>query len=188
MPIQFFCTSCRKPIEVDDEAANQPVTCPYCQTAVTAPPTSDPTVRQSAPRAGSPAEIAPPEFIAEPPKAPSILAWSSLICAFLLIVCLGITMIVAYKTASQLPAGTSQKDMTNAVADSMKSPMMMTLSLAGTCGLPFIGVVCAIAALIRKANPRWPAILSLVVLTGYVLFVCAGVAMKISQVSGAKGS
>jgi hypothetical protein len=47
-------------------------------------------------------------------------------------------------------------------------------------------MVCAIAALVRKAQPRWPAILSLVVLVGYALVACAGLAMSISQASALK--
>jgi hypothetical protein len=31
MAIQFFCVACRQPIEVDDNMANQAVTCPYCR-------------------------------------------------------------------------------------------------------------------------------------------------------------
>jgi hypothetical protein len=36
-PIQFHCTSCGKPIEIDEEWAGHSVTCPFCQKEVTAP-------------------------------------------------------------------------------------------------------------------------------------------------------
>ena len=37
MAIQFSCPSCRQPIEVDDDWANQEVSCPFCKKVVTAP-------------------------------------------------------------------------------------------------------------------------------------------------------
>ncbi len=40
MAIQFACPSCHQPIEVDDQYAEQQVTCPYCHNVVTAPATS----------------------------------------------------------------------------------------------------------------------------------------------------
>ncbi|MCP4249956.1 MAG: hypothetical protein GY778_23180 [bacterium] len=40
MAIQFPCPSCRQPIEIDDEWASKPVSCPYCQKMVTAPESS----------------------------------------------------------------------------------------------------------------------------------------------------
>ncbi len=37
MAIQFACPACQQPIEVDDEWANQTVSCPYCRRIVRAP-------------------------------------------------------------------------------------------------------------------------------------------------------
>lgn len=37
MAIQFACPACQQPIEVDDEWANQTVSCPYCRRVVRAP-------------------------------------------------------------------------------------------------------------------------------------------------------
>jgi hypothetical protein len=57
MAIQFFCAACHQPIEVDDDAANQSVTCPYCRKVVTAPFSSDPSVRM--PSGGAMREAGP---------------------------------------------------------------------------------------------------------------------------------
>ncbi len=37
MAIQFYCASCRQPIEIDDEWAEKNVVCPYCRHTVSAP-------------------------------------------------------------------------------------------------------------------------------------------------------
>jgi hypothetical protein len=41
MAIQFACPSCQRPIEVDDEVAGSKAACPYCQSVVTAPASSE---------------------------------------------------------------------------------------------------------------------------------------------------
>jgi len=40
MPIQFACTHCGKPIEVDDEYADRMATCPFCSNVTRVPPQS----------------------------------------------------------------------------------------------------------------------------------------------------
>ena len=40
MPIQFACTHCGKPIEVDDEYADRLATCPFCDNVTRVPPRS----------------------------------------------------------------------------------------------------------------------------------------------------
>ena len=37
MSIQFLCSACGQPIEVDDDMANLTVTCPYCRNSVIVP-------------------------------------------------------------------------------------------------------------------------------------------------------
>ncbi len=53
MVVQFRCTSCEKPIEVDDEVAGRQVTCPYCHDVVDAPAEStyepEPVARPAGP-------------------------------------------------------------------------------------------------------------------------------------------
>jgi hypothetical protein len=64
MAIRFACPSCRQPIEVDDNWANQSVGCPYCKKVVTAPAQSEWSSEQihvAEPAGGDPnAQHAPP--------------------------------------------------------------------------------------------------------------------------------
>ncbi len=67
MAIQFRCTGCGQPIEVDDEFADRMVGCPFCKTTVQAPATG----RLDAPNTNdeglaSVASHAPPGFAADP--------------------------------------------------------------------------------------------------------------------------
>jgi len=60
MAIQFACPACQQPIEVDDEWADQTVSCPYCRRVVRAPAQS--TLQLSAiPPASQPAS-GPPDL------------------------------------------------------------------------------------------------------------------------------
>lgn len=65
MPIQFYCISCGKAIEVDDEFAGRTAQCPYCSEVIAVPPTS--TLRQATPQAAPVAGTAGP---AQPPPVP----------------------------------------------------------------------------------------------------------------------
>lgn len=40
MAIQFQCSACRQPIEVDDQFANQQAVCPFCRKVITVPESS----------------------------------------------------------------------------------------------------------------------------------------------------
>jgi len=40
MAIQFQCSACRQPIEVDDQFANQQAVCPFCRKVITVPASS----------------------------------------------------------------------------------------------------------------------------------------------------
>lgn len=67
MAIRFYCTSCNRPIEIDDEWANRTVVCPFCRAAVTAPAESVPDMERAIP-------VAPQ---ADPALAPPVAAPSS---------------------------------------------------------------------------------------------------------------
>lgn len=80
MAIQFICSGCRQPIEVDPEWAGQTVMCPYCRYVQTAPAES--TFRPEAVRPASP--VRPPVpgeadgafgTVAPPPPAGSRPTW-----------------------------------------------------------------------------------------------------------------
>lgn len=79
MSIQFTCTGCRQPIEVDNEWANQTVMCPYCRYVQNAPAES--TFRPESIQAASPARIAAPPpsggfgTVAPPPPGTAAPPW-----------------------------------------------------------------------------------------------------------------
>jgi hypothetical protein len=84
MPIQFCCTSCGQPIEVDAEHAGKTAACPYCQHVISVPtestyhPDAAVTARPAAtplPASGYGRELSgPPSPVAGPPPQPPT-AW-----------------------------------------------------------------------------------------------------------------
>jgi hypothetical protein len=65
MAIQFYCTGCSEPIEVDDELAGQSAGCPYCQQVIRVPLAStyradSPAARPVKPDRGSAGNPHPP--------------------------------------------------------------------------------------------------------------------------------
>jgi hypothetical protein len=67
MSIQFFCTSCGQPIEVDDEHAGKTAACPYCRQLVSVPAES--TYRPGQPPP-TPAGAATAPFNSPEPQRP----------------------------------------------------------------------------------------------------------------------
>lgn len=193
MAIQFFCAACHQPIEVDDDAANQSVTCPYCRKVVTAPFSSDPSVRR--PGGGSMREAEPLGEVTQQPADGSLspltygtalpplaagrntIGWVSFVFAILSVVSLVATTIVygswmtseGIKTASEL-----QKRLSEIQSSGQAPPAVMTAS-----GMACLGIVAYLAALVtgivgivNKKKPRWPAIAAVLVVAGSILLLC----------------
>lgn len=193
MPIQFFCPACRQPIEVDDEVANQTVTCPYCQKVVMAPPRSDPTIRHSAPDARLPEPVGPiPPGIerlappAGPPTGPNKLAWASLLCVIVCViswVCLNVVILKMIGPVTQpLTPQDAQKRLSEATSAHPALTILLVISFVGGCVVPLAGIGLAIAALFSKRSPRWPAIVALCILGVLLVIACLNV---VGQLAGA---
>lgn len=204
MAIQFFCPSCGQPIEVDDEMANQPVACPYCRATATTPAATDPSVKSSAPQAGEgdiaglpSAEIAgtpggsPLLQEKEPPR--SKLGWIALACACLAIACIyltgdGFSPITQF--VQDLDPNISDEEKSSLIeAETTKliqeHPWLIIVGILGVCALPVACIVFAIIALVKKARPRWPAIVALVLPPVLlVLLMCVGFAQKAASPAG----
>ncbi|MBI5763347.1 MAG: hypothetical protein HZA51_07475 [Planctomycetes bacterium] len=201
MAIQFLCSSCRQPIEVDDDAANQPVTCPYCRQVTQVPAASDPTV--AAARASAP----PPP---PPTTAPSLtigsesvgygpapipipqleqgnkLSWASFVCAIISVFCfIGIIGYVA-SVAATLPPNPTPEQMNALVRERTAGPATQAIAILGSCVLPVIGVGLGIAALVKRTKPLWPAIVAMVIFSGFVLLTCASFALAVSSAATKK--
>lgn len=195
MAIQFTCTACGQPIEVDDEMAGLSVTCPYCRKAVAAPPTSTLAAGATPPAAGTTepgGEAVLPYAGTAPPTKSSPLGWIALGCVVLCLLCLVYSMLVG----QSLMADLDPESMTPQEAEEFQAilqermqskPELVIVSLVGSCILPLAGVICAIIALVKGYRPRWPAIVALVLLGGVAVLVCGGVLLKIMNATGSAG-
>lgn len=78
MAIQFACPACQQPIEVDDEWADQTVSCPYCRRVVRAPGQSTLQLGTLASAGqGGPAVPPPPPDKLDPPPPPPPRSYGS---------------------------------------------------------------------------------------------------------------
>jgi hypothetical protein len=172
MAIQFLCSSCGKPIEVDDDAASQSVTCPYCNALVTAPAVSDASIG-AAGLARDPMEgrgETPPPL---PARQGNRMGWCSLICVGLGLAGWAATIGLIYRAISPVQLPISQQEVSRrlmqAVADQPGLKAAMTVTMVGGCGLPIVGLALAVWSLMRDRRPRWPAIAALAI---FGLSVC----------------
>lgn len=193
MAIQFFCAACHQPIEVDDDAANQSVTCPYCRKVVTAPFSSDPSVRMpgggamreagplgDAPQMSADGSLSPLTYGTAMPQRPvgrNTIGWVALVFAILSVVSVIATTVVygswiaseGIKTTAEL-----QKRLSEIQSSGQAPPAVMTAS-----GMACLGIVAYLAALVtgivgivNKKKPRWPAIAAVIVVAGSILLLC----------------
>lgn len=187
MPIQYHCPSCGQPIEVDDDAANQPVTCPYCRRMSSAPAATPPDFdpRTQTPAGGSARPVASPGPPAFPgsrgaPPAPPIPAGNTL--GFIALSCVlvaAVMMIPASKMG--VPIQESVQSIQDPVqrqnalsAEVLKHPALIILTVLSSCVLPLTAVVLAVISLVRKRVPRWPAFTALGLVCGGILMMCLG--------------
>lgn len=189
MSIQFACASCRQPIEVDDELANQAVTCPYCRNVVTAPATSlaaPPAPPPPASGVGLPsAAPRPVEYGVPPLPKPNKAASFSLICAVicLLSTCvvmvpgLGATMTAIRKVAPDGNMQGREKDLNEAMTKAMQEFLSKPwIRVHGFVVLFFAvaGVILGILGLTRGEGRRWQAVSGLTVCGLFLACQCLG--------------
>ncbi len=208
MAIQFFCTACGQPIEVDDNMANLAVTCPYCRKTVMTPPRSDLTnrPRPTAPVPGpdefqvtatgptvlptgpmGPTAVLPSALTPPPPR--TIAGWLSLACMLLAVV---ITIYGSAATARLVqdlrPESLTpdrQAEFQGKIAERFRArPGLAFTLLLGICLLPVAAVVLAVAALVAGGRPRWPAITTLAILGLGIVLSCAGLVIQRSAMQG----
>ncbi len=188
MAIQFFCVACRQPIEIDDEFANQTVTCPYCRKVVTAPATTDQTIQDNPP-------IAAPSDVATTPASPTIasealprknvLGWTSLVSVSVTLVIIAILIGIQVSIFKSLPPDTRPQDASKAINEEIqKRSGVVFLSILGSCVTPLIAVVCGIVGLVKRERPRWPAITSLVICGLMILFMCVVLSFAVMAAGG----
>jgi len=188
MAIQFTCTACGQPIEVDNEMADKAVTCPYCHKAGTAPATSTLDASAIPPTADTGeadgAGVLPYVGAGEAPKhKTSPMGWIALGC----IVISALSLIYVSLVASSMVQDLNMKPTTPQEVEELQKTMqermetkpgLMIISTAGSCVFPLAGVVLAIIALVKRYRPRWPAIVALSLVGILILVSCAGVIMR----------
>lgn len=191
MAIQFFCPGCRQPIEVDQELANLAVTCPYCRKVVTAPEATDPVVTDAATARGPTAAQSPsipgspPPMIRQPGTGK--LGFFALACLTFSIVAISVLFSSMKAVIDQIPQSEqTPKEINRVMAEEMNArPGLVKITFAGFCAVP-IGAVCAVIALVKKNQPRWPAITTLVVVGLLFLTFCLSFALQMGQAAGAR--
>ncbi|MEK6643745.1 MAG: hypothetical protein AABZ08_07530 [Planctomycetota bacterium] len=199
MAIQFFCTSCRQPIEVDHDVANQAVTCPYCRQITNVPGESDPAVALVAkappppppPSITGPSPTQPLAALNAPLPIPPLeegnkLSWAAFACAMISLVSLIGFFIFLSSFAATLPPNPTHEQINEALKDRPIGPIMFSMFLLGGCVIPVVGIGLGIAALVKRMKPIWPAIVALVTYGGIVVLGCAGLLLAIATAAAAK--
>lgn len=191
MAIQFFCVACQQPIEVDDEMANQAVTCPYCRKVVTAPSTSESRALGNAAEArptaeGSGADLAPPIPVA---TGTNVMSWASLGCISGSLICFAVFAGFVLSIAKNYDIQTMQQAEFNNILqkEMMGRPGVQFAGLLGMCVFPVLGIVFAIIALVKRTPPKWPAITALSISGLVLLIMCFGIMMNASQMASQGG-
>lgn len=165
MAVQFNCSSCGKPIEIDDEFAGQSVTCPYCRTVVRAVAGGSAPV--ASPLGGAISADVPPQmgampFVPPPAARPNWFATASMICGLIIIVTLCVavgTMVpIAKKYA---PNGqVNPADAEKIQKEFVQQPIMKIFSVTNMVAA-IVGFVFAILGLTRRQGRKWQAIVGL---------------------------
>ena len=194
MPIQFHCPQCGQPIEVDDDAANQPVTCPHCRRISSAPaataPNFDPRPRpaagpQARPSAGMPYGGPTARDASAAPIEVNKLAWWSLYLIGGALVLMIPLMVSAAIKAQNMPATTNPTQLMEAMeAQQPSHPVMKVIQALASCILPLAAGAVAVAALIRGGSPKWPAYTTLGILGAGALVFCIMISLVAAATSG----
>lgn len=192
MAIQFFCVACGQPIEVDDDLANQAVTCPYCRKVVTAPSVTDVSIgrQPSEARTASTPNAMPVEYsAAQPtpiPAGTNVFSWVSLACVSATLITLAIFLgFLVSILRGHDPAKMDPEELNKLLqTELMARPGLQLLSMVGSCAVPVVGVICAVIALVKRTPPRWPAIASLCVFGVLLLCICSAFFMQAAQMAG----
>lgn len=182
MPIQFHCPACGQPIEVDDDAANQPVTCPYCRRVSTAPAATAPNFDAAArPAAGPqgrpvmpsrPVEPSTPYAALPPISEGNKLGWWSLGLITSALLLMIPSMILSASIYAGLPTTQDPAWAMQQFKDEVANHKGLQWLQAAICILPLAALTLSIISLARGGRPKWPAYTTLGIITGGILLLC----------------
>jgi len=203
MPIQFCCTRCGEPIEVDDEHAGQTAACPYCRHMVTVPREStydpDAAIAARPAQAGGAASAEDGGGEAAGPLPPGLsragysdrrrqaahtLGTWALICTVLAVVLfivylVGAVTIIAPVVGDQISPNLDKEQISAVQAVASQHPWI----LAAVCGAVFFalaGLTLAIVSLTQARQRNWRAVTALTVCGVFFLCVCLGLIVNIA--------
>lgn len=199
MSIQFTCSQCGQPIEVDDEHAGKTAACPFCQHLVTVPPQSTfqpetvtparpagtsvaspgeqtdalPTVAPAYPYQGPP-PIPPPRL-----RAARTLGAYALICSLLAIVVFGVGIVRGLYLLEQSGLLQGKAEPSPEQFKKWQRQIGMDTWVAGPQlgGLFFAlaGLTLAIVSLTQSARGNWQGVTAAVLCGLLFLCLCGGV-------------
>lgn len=188
MAIQFPCTQCGQPIEVDDEHAGKTAACPYCQAHVAVPLSSTYAPEQSV--SALPPTPPPPGMSEVPspapvmgPMAPQIAparpassrAWGNyaLVCTVLVIGLFAAGMVRGYVVAIQAgfsptsaPSAESWQQLQQRTGGEVVAPGLYF----GSLFFAVVGLVLGIVSVVQSVD--WRGILAIVICGLFMLCVC----------------
>lgn len=196
MAIQFRCTSCGDPIEVDDEHAGQTAACPYCKHLVRVPAESTYTPDEAVPARPAPAPQpglgqpwqpppiagADPEILFRRRSTAIAFGNGALACTVLMIVLVGayFARVVPLMMGAGLLTPTSQPSPQQVISIVGSDPWAVALPLGATF-FGIAGLVLGIVSMVQRSGGNWRGITSIVICGLWVLCQCAGVALGIVQ-------
>lgn len=194
MPIQFCCTQCGQPIEVDDQHAGQTAACPYCRHMVSVPQTSTYQPETAAPArpAGAPPTVTPSqgpfvpsgdareEWLAKRRAAAATFGTYALICTALGLVLFGIgavgSAIVLMRevgpAATTSPATLPMDKLPRLVA---QHPWIPATQYGGMF-FGVVGLALSIVSLTQSTRGNWRGITAVIVCALFLLCVCSSAA------------
>lgn len=195
MAIQFCCTHCGQPIEVDEEHAGKTAACPYCHHLIGVPQEStyQPGFAVNArPASNAPAGtgptpddqpgIRPVPYSLEGVPPPSIRQQHALIfgkfallCAVVAVVLLACMLVAATRVALRIGVPTGYPTMSPEMIEQFqKAPEApwITMSQCGWGLFAISGTVLAVVSLMQSARGNWRGWTSLAVCGGMLLCIC----------------
>ncbi len=204
MAIQFCCTQCGQPIEVDDEHSGRTAACPYCRHLVAVPheSTYEPRAAVSARPLGPPS---PPVMEAAGPEQPHVVpvppqrrrtartfGLFALICAGLAAVLFAASMVMAAGVVvphvTSAPANTLTDSQMRQIEEELGQTPAIAVTVFGAMFFALAGLSLGIVSLTQAARGNWPGGIAVVVSGLMLLCFCAGTVMQVMQRAGGAGA
>ena len=213
MAIQFHCSNCGQPIEVDDEHAGKTAACPYCRQVAAVPrestyqPGQTATARPAATEGQTPLPESPrldaapsadptaPLTYAAPPsaaltdrqRAAAAFGKYALICAGIVIALFVFVAVSGAMSFSRIAAANKGRVLTwdEIMEQSQKSPVSPWAG-AATWGLLFVALLGATLAVVSLTQSRanWRGWTALVLCGGSLLCICGLVVISALMFAG----